>query len=145
MPPSPNQVCYSLTVSSSFVEFKEKGFWCWDGHLDPTLRMLGEEVDAKSSPYWLLEARARWLIQASVWGGVIDPDLDAFLRNENCVQLFLALIDRVLARTDLSIEVRQTLEMLAALVRGEIETTASSPLDYMVSVRQPDVPSGGPA
>jgi len=65
--------------------------------------------------------------------GCIHPDLDELLTTEERKHHFIRIVDSVVGRSDLTPESKATLEMIASLVRGEIQTDASSPLEYMVS------------
>ncbi len=121
-------------MGTSYVEYRGKGFWSWDGYLEDALALIAEAIEAENSPDWLKAARQHWTDQASgVFSGWIHPKLDEFLTTEERQHVFLRITESVLARNDLTREARATLEMMASLVRGEIQTDAGSPLDYMVS------------
>ena len=125
-------------MSTSYVEFRGKGFWSWDGYLEDVLGLLAEAAITDDEPKWLTMARRHWLTQASgVFSGWIHPQLDELLATEDRQQLFLELIQTVSRRDDLTPEARATLQLLIALLRGELSTDASSPLDYMVSGKFP--------
>jgi hypothetical protein len=121
-------------MSTSYVEFRGKGFWSWDGYLEDALLVLVEARSEYQDLDWLATACRHWLDQASgSFRGLIHPNFDELLATEDRQHVFLDLADTGLARDDLTPEARTTLGLLASLVRGEITTDASSPLDYMVS------------
>lgn len=125
-------------MSTSYVEFRGKGFWSWDGYLEGALRLLAEATIPDDDPEWLVSARQHWLTQASgVFSGWVHPKFDELLATEDRLQVFFQLTDAVLRRNDLPREARATLHLLIALIRGELSTDASSPLDYMVSGQFP--------
>jgi hypothetical protein len=121
-------------MSTSYVEFREYGFWSWDGYLEDVLRLLAEATIADDDPAWLTTARQHWLTQASgVFSGWIHPKFDELLPTEDRRQVFFELAEAASRRDDLTPEARSTLQLLIALIRGELRTDASSPRDYMVS------------
>jgi hypothetical protein len=68
-----------------------------------------------------------------VFAGWIHPQLDELLLTDARRQVFLQLADAASQRDDLTAEAAATLKLLVALVRGDLSTDASSPMDYMVS------------
>ncbi|MBN8732293.1 MAG: hypothetical protein J0L64_17260 [Acidobacteria bacterium] len=120
-------------MGTSYVEYRGKGFWSWDGYLEDALAVLAEAVGA-DSPEWLKAAGKHWEIQAAgEFGGWIHAQLDDFLTTQERVQIFQQVLEFAHNRSDLTSEVRSTLELIGSLIRGEVQTDASSPLDYMVS------------
>jgi len=125
-------------MSTSYVEFRGKGFWSWDGYWEDVLRLLAETPMEGDDPAWLTTVRLQWVEQASgVFAGWIDPKLDELLSTVDRQQVFLGLAQCVSRREDLTPEARATLQLLVGLVRGELSTDAASPLDYMVSGQFP--------
>jgi len=121
-------------MGTSYVEYGGKGFWSWDGYLEDGLALLADSVGTGDVPDWLKGARRHWTEQASgVFMGCIHPDLDELLTTDERRHHFIRVIESVVGRSDLAPESKTTLEMIASLVRGEIQTDASSPLDYMIS------------
>ena len=121
-------------MGSSFVEFRNKGFWSWDGYLEDVLSLLATTPIDLPDPAWLVSARKEWLLHGSGgFTGCIRAGLDDFLTTEGRRQIFFRLIEAVQNRSDLTSEATATLTLLIGLVRGELTTDASSPLDYMVS------------
>ena len=121
-------------MGSSFVEFQGRGFWSWDGYLEDVLSLLANILMHVNDPGWLIEAREHWSLHGSGgFTGCIHAGLDGFLTTKDRRQIFLRLVEKVQGRSDLTPEATATLKLLAALVKGELDTDASSPLDYMVS------------
>jgi hypothetical protein len=121
-------------MSTSYVKYGGNGFWSWDGYLEDALALLADASGADDNPDWLKAARQHWTEQASgAFIGWIHPNLDEFLTTGERRHHFLRIIESALGRIDLTPEAKATLEMIASLVRGEIRTDASSPLDYVVS------------
>ena len=85
-------------MGSSFIDFKEYGFWGWDGAVEGWLYFLVQEIDKlESIPDWLREARDHWSEQAMVgFGGWIHPQLDDYLVSDNRVNLVVLLSKNVL-------------------------------------------------
>ena len=120
-------------MSTSYVNYRGRGFWSWDGYLEDALGIISEAIHGDTSPDWLKTARQHWTEQASGgFMGCIYPDLGKFLTTDERQQALLRIIEFGLGRNYLTLGAKATLEMLASLVRGEIQTDASSPLDYMV-------------
>jgi hypothetical protein len=121
-------------MGNSFVDFKENGFWSWDGYLCDLLAVLATTRVNGLEPAWLTEAREHWRGEASKGiCGWISPNLSEILNSEERVQIFLGFIDAVKSRADLTSELTQSLELLGALLKGELATNESSSTDYMVS------------
>ena len=103
-------------MSTSYVEFRKKGFWSWDGYLEDALRLIAEASVAGEDPDWLAEARQHWLRQASgVFAGWIHPQLDEFLTTKDRRQVFFQLTDAASQRDDLTPKAAATLTFLVAL------------------------------
>jgi hypothetical protein len=126
--------CFTGAMSTSYVEFRGRGFWSWDGYLEDVLRLLAETTTDDEDSAWLMTARRHWLTQASgAFSGWIHPKFDELLATEDRRQVFCDLAEAASRRDDLTPEARATLRLLIALIRGELGTDASSPVDYMVS------------
>ncbi len=85
-------------MGSSFIDFKDYGFWSRDDGIEVWLSLLVREIDRLDSvPDWLKEARDHWLLQATVgFGGWIHPQLDDYLVTQDRINLVLMLSERVL-------------------------------------------------
>jgi hypothetical protein len=123
-----------IAMSTSYVEFRGKGFWSWDGYLEDVLGLLADATVEGEDPDWLRAARQHWHTQASdVFAGWIHPKLDELLVTGGRQQVFFQLAAAVSRQDHLTSEAKETLRLLCRLIRGELSTDASSPLDYMVS------------
>ena len=87
-------------MGSSFIDFKDYGFWARDAGIEVWLYLLVQEIDKlESIPDWLKEARDHWFLQATVgFVGWIHPQLDEYLVSEDRVNLLIMLSERVLKR-----------------------------------------------
>jgi hypothetical protein len=131
-------------VGTSFVAYRGRGFWSWDGYLEDVLAYLSNHVDRSADEEWLLALRDHWELQSTgIFGGWIHPKLDEFLVNDERRERMLDLLGRSMNQSDLTREARETMQFIAALLRGEIDTDEASPLDYMVHGEHPYVPSEG--
>ena len=125
-------------MGTSFVEYKGRGFWSWDGYLEHVLALLAHRIGDSPNQEWLAELRDHWRAQSSgAFVGWIHPNLDELLTSDERRETVLALVDEIASQADLRPEAKQTASLLAALLRGQIKTDASSPLDYMVSGSHP--------
>ena len=78
--------CYrdkiSFDMSSSFVDYRKRGFWSFDPYLEDTLYCLAQGVDLNSPP-WMLDAKAYWSEQATGgFMGFVSSNLDELLTSE---------------------------------------------------------------
>jgi hypothetical protein len=125
-------------MSTSFVEYKGRGFWSWDGYLEHVFTLLADRIGEAPSEKWLADVREHWRNQSSgAFRGWIHPKLDEFLTTPERRNEVLTLLDDITLQNDLTPEARSTANLLKRLLRGELNTDASSPLDYMVSGAHP--------
>ena len=125
-------------MSTSFVEYRGRGFWSWDGYLEHLLSMIADQIGSSPKEEWLAQLRDHYRSQSSGgFRGWINPKLDAFVVSDERREIFLALVEGVISQDGITQESERTARLMDALVRGELNTDASSPLDYMVSGRQP--------
>lgn len=83
---------------------------------------------------WLAEACEHWELQAGgIFNGWVHAKLDEFLTGEERVSLIISISERVKDKFPPEHPLRQTGELFVRLLKGELTTDASSPLDYMVS------------
>ena len=142
-------------MGSSFIDFKDYGFWARDAGIEAWLYLLVQEIDKLDPiPEWLKEARNHWYIQATVgFIGCIHPQLDDYLESQDRINLIVMLSERVLKWLDtqgeyLSREYLNSLdiggegscwtvdvevglftqigEKFIGLLRGEVKTNAST-------------------
>jgi len=125
-------------MSTSFVEYRGRGFWSWDGYLEHVLALLAERIGSSPKDEWLAQLRDHWSAQSSgTFSGWIAPKLDEFLTNDERRETVLVLLGNIISQPSLTREAEQTARLLEALLRDQLNTDASSPLDYMVSGPHP--------
>ncbi|MBC7933173.1 MAG: hypothetical protein H7Z38_21630 [Rubrivivax sp.] len=124
-------------MSTSFVKYRGRGFWSWDGYLEPLLALLADEIGPSPESAWRNSLRDHWRSQASgVFSAWVHPNLDEYVTSEERLETVIALIQAVTSKQDIPREVKETGLLMESLLKGEITTDESSPLDYMVSSRQ---------
>ena len=125
-------------MSTSFVEYRGRGFWSWDGYLEHVLALLADRIGESPNHRWLAELRDHWRAQSSgAFRGWIHLNLDEFLTNEERREIVLTLLAEVLSWPSLTREAQETARLIEALLRGQLSTDASSKTDYMVSGPHP--------
>ncbi len=125
-------------MSTSFVEYRGRGFWSWDGYLEHVLALLADHIGSSPKYEWLAQLRDHWNTQSSgAFRGWVAPKLDEFLTSDERREAVLALLEDIISQPSLTREAEQTARLLAALLRGQMNTDVSSPLDYMVSGPHP--------
>jgi hypothetical protein len=85
-------------MGSSFIDFKDYGFWARDDGIEVWLSLIVREIDQlESIPDWLKKARDHWYTQATVgFGGWIHPQLDDYLVRQDRINFVIMLSERVL-------------------------------------------------
>ena len=125
-------------MSTSFVEYRGRGFWSLDAYLEHVLALLADRIGPSPGEKWLADLQDHWRAQSSGnFRGWIHPKLDEFLASDERRDTLLKFCDGITSQSDLTPEAIDTAKLLSGLLRGEINTDASSPLDYMVSGPQP--------
>ena len=125
-------------MGSSFVAYRGRGFWSWDGYLEHLLALLASEIGPSPNEAWLALARDHWLEQSSGnYPAMIDPKLDELAGDDPRRRVLLSILEALCTRRDTTREVIDTAFLLGRLLLCELPTTESSPLDYMVSGPQP--------
>ena len=125
-------------MGTSFIGYKRRGFWSWDGYLEHLLFLLSEAIGPSPHESWLNEVRNHWREQSSGdFSAWIHPDLDEYVTSEERRSVILALIEHVVSTRNVTPEVLETAQLMRRLLLGEVTTTESSPLDYMVSGNHP--------
>lgn len=123
-------------MSTSFVEYGGRGFWSLDDYLEHVLSLLADRIGESPRQEWLANLRDHWRTQSSGdFRGWIHPKLDEFVTTDDRRDEVLRLLDSITSQSDQTQEVRETASLVAALLRGQITTDASSPLDYMVGAQ----------
>lgn len=124
-------------MGTSFVEYRGRGFWSWDGYLEHALALVASRF-AGSADDWQKQLHEHWKQQSSgFFSGFISPRLDDLITTEERRDQLIRVLDDVALQPDLQREARETLMLLKSLLRNEITTDASSPLDYMVNGQFP--------
>ncbi|MFN8511781.1 MAG: hypothetical protein U0232_34060 [Thermomicrobiales bacterium] len=87
-------------MGTSFVEYREVGFWASDGSLDLWLTLLVREIDSRTPiPTWLAELREHWQEQATFGGvGCISLYLDEYITDDTRRHTVLSVAGGALAR-----------------------------------------------
>jgi len=125
-------------MGSSFVAYRGRGFWSWDGYLEHLLALLASGIGPSPNEAWLAMARDHWLEQSNGnYPAMINPKLDELAGDDPRRGVLLSILESVCTRRDATREVIDTAFLLGRLLHCELPTTQSSPLDYMVSGPQP--------
>jgi hypothetical protein len=121
-------------MSTSFVEYNGHGFWSVDDYLEHVLALLADRIGSSPDQKWLADLGDHWRTQSSGdFRGWIHPNLDEFITSDERREEVLSLLKEMTTRTGLTREAQETVRLLESLLRGQLSTDASSPLDYMVS------------
>jgi hypothetical protein len=106
--------------------------------LEHLLSLLADRIGPSPKKEWLARLRDHWRSQASGhFRAFIHPQLDQFVTSDEQRGAVLIWVESVISQPDITPEAKKTAELMAALLRGELDTDASSPLDYTVSGPQP--------
>src|SRR5215469_8494457 len=117
-------------MGTSFVEYKEFGFWSRDSFLASWLgNLLAEMQRLPIREAWQESLMEHWQTQSTIDGGVMWLGLDEFLINDERRDCILSLAHNALQRSDE--KARRTGELFIALLAGKLRTTPSSPIDYL--------------
>ena len=96
-------------MSSSFVEYRRRGFWSWDGYLEHVLALLAQRIGESPEQEWLEHLRDHWREQSSgAFRGWIHPKLDEFITNVERRDAILALLNDIVSQSDLPREANET-------------------------------------
>jgi len=88
-------------MSSSFVEYRDNGFWSNDRFLEVIQICLINQIELEGldSIEWINLYKAELAFQALPFGmGMVSMELDEFLTDEERKQTIVSLIDRILNR-----------------------------------------------
>jgi len=117
-------------MGTSFVEYKQHGFWSRDSYIATWIDAMITELEAlKDNQSWLIPLVENWRIQAKIDGGCMRLDLDTFVVDESCRKLLIRAAQSANARCDT--HARRTGELFISLISGQLKTTVSSPIDYL--------------
>jgi hypothetical protein len=117
-------------MGTSYVEFRKSGFWTRDSFLSGWLATLIDELRTSlpKAP-WLQTLMDHWEIQIEIDGGCMALNLDNFLQDREKCSCILSAATLALLRTPS--ESRRTGQLFCALLKGDVKTDASSPIDYL--------------
>jgi len=117
-------------MGTSYVEYKECGFWSRDAFLGDWINAILPEIKmmAAKEP-WLGSLADHWRLQAKIDGGCMSLDLDKLLNDERKRDLILSLAERAVQHC--SDQGRRTAQLFIDLLSGQLKTNASSPIDYL--------------
>lgn len=117
-------------MGTSYVEFRKHGFWARDSILADWLTTLIDEMRlCVPSNDWLRPLIGHWEIQSEIDGGCMALELDSFLADDVKRGYVISAADSALTRS--SDASRRTGTLFLSLLKGEVKTDASSPIDYL--------------
>ena len=117
-------------MGTSFVEYKDCGFWTRDSFLQNWLSGLIDDIRmAGRLEPWQEALVEHWRVQINIDGGCMSLALDEYITDSTRQQWLLSVATRSLPRAD---EIgRRTGELFIDLLNGRLQTTVSSPIDYL--------------
>src|SRR5882672_8941911 len=114
-------------MSTSFVEYRGRGFWSLDDYLEHVLALLADRIGESPNEKWLADLRDHWRTQSSGdFRGWIHPKLDEFVTSDDRRAAVLTFLDGTALQPDLPREARETAKLFEALLRDQITTDASA-------------------
>jgi hypothetical protein len=117
-------------MGTSYVEFRKRGFWTRDSFLSDWLTPLIEEMSGNlPANDWSPPLIRHWEAQREIDGGCMDLALDSFLEEDEKGRQVISAAESALMRTDEACG--RTGQLFLALLRGEVKTDTSSPIDYL--------------
>lgn len=117
-------------MGTSYVEFRKRGFWTRDKFLSGWLTtLIGEMRTAIPANDWLPPVIRHWETQCEIGGGCMALDLDSFLADDEKCGYVISAAESALKRT--SDENKSTGYLFLPLLRGEVKTDVSSPIEYL--------------
>jgi len=117
-------------MGTSFVKYKEAGFWTRDRYLEGWVSaVLNELQNLPTKESWELALMDNWRIQALIGGGCMSLGLDELLVDRARTDFMVSVAKEALPHC--SEESRRTGELFIALLLGELKTTVSSPIDCL--------------
>ena len=116
-------------MGTSFIEYKEFGFWSRDNFIESWVTpLLAEMQNSPMSEKWQQSLIDDWRIQGTTASGWF-LGLDKYLIDTQRKDSMLSLAKRVLVFSNpLG---RETGELFIKLLEGRLETNESSPIDYL--------------
>jgi hypothetical protein len=145
-------------MATSFVEFKNYGYWSNDGFLEGVLYLLNRELKKiEPSQDWMNNVIEEWTFAYSVgFSGCIPVCLNEYFNSEDKVSILRQVLEKLIRNfdeVDNYITVQElndnrvggdgrwiginqvgfinTAELMLDLINGKLKTDASSPIDYL--------------
>jgi len=117
-------------MGTSFVRYKDYGFWTRDEFLLDWLTAALRELNAADTPEWQIEIGKEWddAVMTGFPGG-INPRLDLILTGEDKIQFMSGLSKKIGDSTN-DPKIKRLSELFMALIEGKLKSTVSSPIDY---------------
>jgi hypothetical protein len=117
-------------MGTSFVKYKEFGFWTRDSFLESWLTTLLDEIrKLPALEPWQESLMEHWRVQATIDGGVMSVGLDEFLTDGKRKDFMLSMAKEALERSEpLG---HRTGELFIDLLTGNLKTNDASPIDYL--------------
>jgi hypothetical protein len=117
-------------MGTSFVKYKEFGFWTRDSCLESWLTTLLDELrKLPALEPWQEALRDHWRVQATIDSGVMSVGLDDFLTETTRTDFLLSVAKGALSHSQpLG---HRTGELFIDLLEEKLKTTVSSPIDYL--------------
>ncbi|MEK6482598.1 hypothetical protein WJR50_34040 [Catalinimonas sp. 4WD22] len=144
-------------MATSFVKYREFGFWAKDSFLEGLLYLSVRELKVKvSNKEWLVDIVEDWIFASTVgYVGCIPVDLDKKFDSEEKRLLLISVLQNIIASLEtednyLTVEELNknkigtggwqkintngfidTAKQMLKLMSGDLRTNASSPIDYL--------------
>jgi len=117
-------------MGTSFIEYKQSGFWSHDCYIESWITTLLEEMKkAATLLAWQEQMIDHWRVQVTIDAGCMSLELNKFLTDSLREQFVLEVAQQALV---FSQPVgRKTGELFIKLLEGQLHTDASSPIDYL--------------
>jgi hypothetical protein len=124
-------------MGTSFVGYRERGFWSWDGYLEHLLFLLSETIRPSPDQSWLTDVREHWREQASgAYSAWIRPNLDEYITSEERRSVILELLAQIVSTQCVTQEVLQTADLMSRLLARSRQPNPAR-RDYMVNGKHP--------
>ena len=123
-------------MGTSFIEYKEFGFWSRDSYIESWLTtLIAEMKKLPSLQPWQKSLIDHWQLQVHIDGGWMHLRLDDFLTERAKEQSVISLAKQ--AVESCQPPGRRTGELFIELLEGRLRTTVSSPIDYLDWPKEP--------
>src|SRR5580698_7304644 len=106
-------------MGTSYVEYKQHGFWSHDSFLGDWIKAIMLEVQSTAvGEPWLGSLADHWRVQAEIDGGCMSLGLDEFLDDERKRDLILSFAQRAVQHC--SDRSRRTGQLFVDLLSGRL-------------------------